>query len=229
MADTTKSPADKPTGKSTPPDQPDQQPDQPNQPDQPDKPDQQSTEVGKPASTDDDDTRSPEEQHDDRMATLRAQQGLNEGQVPEQRPQAFLRNEGSKSELSKRIEESLPDQGPMDHSAYERASSDAQIDKAAESELQEGLMVGAAVEVVDEDSPHVGRVFAIVNVLGRNVKDTILNASGSPEQRMQQPSEMEGRAVGGEREGELVVLSAEQVKKIPEGQIWRRVGGPTLV
>lgn len=172
--------------------------------------------------TDDDDVSF----EDARSGAAQAQ-NLGPDGVPEQRPQAFLRNDASGSDLTQRLREAgdphEPTGEPMDQAAYDRASSQAQRDKAADLSRHEGIMVGNGVKATD--GPHEGRVFAVTRVTGhKSAKEMLLVATGSPEQLYNQPSGLELRAVGDERDGEIVVLEGDRLEeakliKLPED--WR--------
>lgn len=171
--------------------------------------------------TDNDQVASTEE---DREAAAEAQ-GVREGTVPEQRPQAMIvPPEEQKSELTKRLEEAgdpVANVGEAhDQEAYDRAGSDAQMRKAAKEAKTEGLMVGNAARATK--GPHEGRIFAITRILQEgSVGDAIRRLSGSPEQVLNSPAEVEGTAIGDERDGEKVILDVEAagLEKLNEG--WR--------
>jgi hypothetical protein len=146
-------------------------------------------------------------------------QNVPEGGVAEQRPQAFLVNDGPDvSELTQRLKDegALPGQDEaMDKSSYDRASSEAQMKRAEGSSQREAPHPGSVVEILS--GPHRDRVFALVRRISHaDAKGTILTAAGSPEQLYSQPKEVELKAVGGDRDGETVILDLTEVdfKKI---------------
>lgn len=167
-------------------------------------------------------TPSPEEQREQ----AREAQNLPEGAVPEQRPQASQTNEGTvtESDLTKQLREAgdpavAPDE-PMDQAAYDRAASDSQMKKAAKDSKSEGPMVGSVVIV--KDGPHKDRVFAVTRVLqDGSVGDAIRRLSGDPTQVLNSPKEIEGRAIGDERDGELVILNLEENEVEKVNEAWR--------
>jgi hypothetical protein len=170
------------------------------------------------------DTKSKKDFEDEQKQARESQNLSNENAVPEQRPQAFLQNEGpQKSELTQKLEDegAIPkDDEPMDKSAYDRADSDSQKKKAGDDSKVEGVMVGNGVK--STKGPHEGRIFAVTRIVSHgNVADMVRTATGSPEQLYNAPSEVECRAIGDERDGETVVLSVEDdgLEKLNEG--WR--------
>jgi hypothetical protein len=182
------------------------------------------------------DTTSPEspvdldqskKDFDESQASLAEAQNVSgEGAVPEQRPQASQQFDGPPhSELTQKLidagDPNVPNQdGPMDKAAYDRAASDSQAKKAAKASVAEGIHVGNVIRVVDEDSPHNGRVFAVTRVTEDPNRDaTVLRASGSPEQLYITPNEVEARAIRDERDGELILLRLDEVnvEKVRDG------------
>ena len=157
------------------------------------------------------------------VADAASQNMTQENAVPEQRPQAFLETPVKESELSRKLrEESEESNKPMDEDAFKRASSKGQMKKAAENSTSEGIMVGAAVRA--NAGPHEDRIFAVTRVTGRKPSDMVLQAVGSPDQRFLQPTGLELRAIGDERDGEIVVLEGDdlddaELEKLDEG--WR--------
>lgn len=157
------------------------------------------------------DTGSERSFEEEQRAAAQAQGLTAENAVPEQRPQAFLTDDGPPhSELTERLKQAgeLSDE-PMGKEAYDRASSKAQAKKAADSSQQEAAHVGSIVEITGpKDSPHVGRKLALVRVITHaDVKGTLLKAAGSPDQLYSQPKDVELKAIAGDdRDGEVVVL-----------------------
>jgi hypothetical protein len=170
------------------------------------------------------DTKSKKDFEDEQAEARSAQNLSNENAVPEQRPQAFLQNEGpQKSELTQKLEKegAIPkDDEPMDKSAYDRADSDAQKKKAGDDAKSEGIMMGVGVKATK--GPHEDRIFAVTRVVQHgNVADMVRVATGNPEQLYNTPKEVEVRAIGDERDGETLVLDVEEhgLEKLNEG--WR--------
>lgn len=154
--------------------------------------------------------RTPEELREEQ----RVLQNLPEGAVPEQRPQASQQTDPSdaKSDLTRKLEEaehsSTPVTEPMGQEAYDRANSDEQAKAAAKESITEAVMMGNIA--VSTKGPHEGRVFAITRVLSyQKVSDLVNKLAGVPEQLYSQPDQVEGRAIGDERDGELLILSVE--------------------
>jgi hypothetical protein len=175
------------------------------------------------------------QEFEDQMNANRIAQNMsNPNAVPEQRPQAFLSNEGTtkESDLTRRLREAgdpnVAPEEPMDHEAYKRAGSKAQMKKAAESSKSEGIMVGNGVRATD--GPHEGRIFAVLRVTKHgDVADMMRVAHGNPEQLYNQPSGLELRAIGDDRDGEIVVLEDDhldnaKLEKLPEGFRGTRAG-----
>jgi hypothetical protein len=147
-------------------------------------------------------------------AALAAAQNLPPGAVPEQRPQASQINEsGTESALTKRLREaghpSVPSDEPMPQESYDKAASQAQMDEAAANSKSEQIMVGNVAEATK--GPQEGRVFAITRLLSfASAADLVEKLAGSPEQLYSEPVEVEGRAIGDERDGELVILNVQK-------------------
>lgn len=148
-----------------------------------------------------------------------AEQNLSsEDAVPEQRPIASQEPNpvNAVSDLTRK----LTDMGeinnkPMGKEAYDRAASQAQMDKAAEASMFEALKAGDVVLVTK--GPHEGRRVAITRVVSyRDVGDLAIQTSGRPEANYVQPKELEGRARGDDRDGEMLILDVDEagLKKI---------------
>lgn len=166
-----------------------------------------------------------EETHPQLDPSVREGQNLSGDAVPEVRPQAFLRNEGpTESELTRKLREagdpSVAAGEPMDKAAFDKAASKGQQKKAAESSKSEGIMVGNGVR--STKGPHEGRIFAVTRIVSHgNVADMIRTATGNPEQLYNTPKEVEVRAIGDERDGELLVLDVEDTGLVKLGEDWR--------
>lgn len=131
--------------------------------------------------------------------------------VPEQRPQAFL-EPPPESDLTKRLREEGAlgqDEEPMPASAFEKARSDAQMKESAKNSVSEALHVGSVAKATD--GPHKGRYFAITRVEEYETQEDLVNvAAGRPEQRFAHPARIEGSARGDERDGEVLILDADE-------------------
>lgn len=173
--------------------------------------------------------KSEEETFQEEQAAAARAQNLPEGHVPEQRPQASTTNEGAgDSDLTKQLRKhgALPEeQEPMGKEAYDRASSKAQMKKAADDSKVEGPMVGSRVRATK--GPHEGRIFAVTRIVSdSNVADIVRRFSGSPEQLYNQPKEIEVTAIGDERDGERLILDVEEngLEKLNESFAGTRAG-----
>jgi hypothetical protein len=172
------------------------------------------------------DTEGSKKEFEERQRAVAESQGLGEGAVPEQRPQALTVSDDSPhSELTQKLidanDPNVPDQnGPMDKAAYERAASKEQAKKAAKDSRPEGIHVGALLTVVGpDDSPWVGQHFSVNRVVSdRSPEDSLLRATGSPEQLYIVPQEVEATCVRGDRDGERIILNLDDVEV-------RKVGG----
>jgi hypothetical protein len=122
-----------------------------------------------------------------------------------------------RSELTKRLEEEGEiNTKPMSKEAFDRAASDAQKDKAEEASQYEALKAGDVARVTE--GPHRDRVVAITRVVSyQNTEDLAVQQSGRPEANYVQPEEIEGRARGDERDGEILILNVKDagLKKVP--------------
>lgn len=144
----------------------------------------------------------------------RIAQNLPEGAVPEQRPQASQQTDPNErvSDLTKRLEEaghpSVPVAEPMGQDAYDKAESGAQAKQAARESDKEAIMVGNMVE--STKGVHEGRIFAITRILSFQTVEGLVNRlAGNPEQLYSHPKEVEGTAIGDERDGERLILDVE--------------------
>lgn len=191
----------------------------------------QSDENAAPAPTDPQD-KPVAEQSEEEFNTLRDQQRAGQNltdpnAVPEQRPQSFLTADTGPSELTQKLRDAgdphEPVGEPMPKSAFDKAASDAQMKKAEKDSVTEGIHAGNGVRATA--GPHEGRIFAVTRVTKHgSVADMVRNAQGSPEQLYNTPRGLELRAVGDERDGEIVVLEDDmleeaKLEKLNEG--WR--------
>jgi hypothetical protein len=184
------------------------------------------------ADTETQDKQSQEDFDRDREAQRSSQNLTQENAVPEQRPQAFLTADTGPSELTQKLRDAgdlhEPVQEPMNKAAYDKASSDAQMKKAEKDSVSEGIHPGSGVRATA--GPHEGRVFAVTRVTRfGSVADMVRSATGNPEQLYNTPKGVELRAVGDERDGEIVVLEDDDLEKaelvkLNEGWRGTRVG-----
>lgn len=162
---------------------------------------------------------TPEEQ---RAAEATAQ-NRPEGAVPETRPTVATHiDESDKvSDLTRKLkDEDYLKTEPATQADYDRAASDSQAKKAEKSSKSEGLMVGNVA--VSTKGPHEGRHFAVTRIVSDgSVADTIRRFAGSPDQLYNQPSEVELRAIGDERDGELLVLDPEEHGLVKQNEGYR--------
>lgn len=126
--------------------------------------------------------------------------------VPEQRPQAFLEPPAPHSDLTQRlIDEGEISNEPMGPEAYEKAASDSQMQTAADESRTPQLHPGLTVKVTE--GPHRDRIVAITRVVSyKDDGDLARVTAGGPEARFVQPQEVEGRAIGDDRDGEMLIL-----------------------
>lgn len=150
--------------------------------------------------------QSPEEAR----AAAAAAQGLPEGSVPEQRPQASQQVDPSDavSDLTQRLRDAGADpqvQEPMDQEAYDRADSDEQKDKAARASKSEAIMMGNTVDITD--GPYQGEVGAVTRIVSyQDIEGRLANLAGDPDQLYSHPNEVELTLIGGDRDGERLIL-----------------------
>lgn len=167
-----------------------------------------------PADQQDPDELSKKEFEEQQRGMAQDQNLTNPNAVPEQRPQSFLRNEGDQdSDLTKQLRKggALPeDDKPMPHSAFKKAGSDAQMKRAAKDSKSEGIHVGNGVQATA--GPHEGRIFAVTRVTKHgSAGDALRTSLGDPQQLYNSPAGLELRAIGDERDGELVVLEDDDL------------------
>lgn len=129
--------------------------------------------------------------------------------VPEQRPQASQVNDDTDSPLTRRLKEakhpSISIDEPMGQEAYDRAKSAAED---AEPGMPEGVHPGSRIEVTG--GVFEGEIAAVLRIVSyASVADLVRNAAGRPEQLYNQPQEIEVSLTGGDRDGEKVILNAD--------------------
>jgi hypothetical protein len=171
------------------------------------------------------DKKSEEQEFREEQKRQAAAQGLTgENAVPESRTPAFADSTVTESDVVKRQREmgALNDE-PMPKSAYDRADSDAQKSKAADSSRQEAIHVGAMVRVVDEDSPHFGRNGAVVRAIYS--QGAYAARSGQPEQRFIEAEEFEVRSRGDQAGDQTMMLRPDQLEIISRRD-WSSLGSP---
>jgi hypothetical protein len=153
--------------------------------------------------------QSPDEFREAQLAQAREQNMTADNAVPEQRPQAFLQPPAPHSDLTQRlIEEGEINNDPMPASAFEKAASDAQMEQAADESRTPALHPGLVVKVTE--GPHRDRIVAITRVISyQNDSDLARVTAGIPDARFVQPAEIEGRAIGDDRDGEILILVVE--------------------
>lgn len=149
---------------------------------------------------------TPEEQRE----AARVAQGLPEGSVPEQRPQASqqIADSDKVSDLTQRLRDAGADpqvQEPMDQEAYDRADSEEQKKAAIKDSKSEAIMMGNTV--VATDGPYEGETMAVTRVVSyQDMSGLLNNLAGRPEQLYSHPQEVEVTLIGGDRDGERLTL-----------------------
>jgi hypothetical protein len=163
-------------------------------------------------------TQTKEEFREEQLAQARAQGMTESNAVPESRTPAFS-TAPPESQILKRLRKAGElQEEPMDKAAHDRANSDEQARKAAKSSRSEAIMVGAAVEVTDENSPHYQRRGAVVRAVYSD-EDAALKSAGLPSQRFLDPEEIEVRFRGGPADGQVQLLKTSQVKSVPANSL----------
>lgn len=157
--------------------------------------------------------QAAQDEFDQARQAKAADQGLTHPEaVPEQRPIASQQPNPANevSDLTKKLQdEGVINTEAMPKEAYDRAASDAQKDKAAEESMFEAIKMGDMCLVTE--GPHEGRRIAVTRVVSyRNTKDLAIQTSGRPEANFVQPAEVEGRARGDERDGEILILNVDE-------------------
>lgn len=155
------------------------------------------------------DTTDEEEFREQQKQQAAAQNLTQENAVPEQRPQAFLEPPAPHSELTQKlIDEGVINNDPMPASAFEKAASQEQMDKAAEESRVPQIHPGLVVRVTK--GPHEGRIVAVTRITEyESTEDLALVTAGVPEARFVKPAEIEGRARGDDRDGEVLILNVD--------------------
>lgn len=153
--------------------------------------------------------QSPEEFRAAQKAEAERQNLTDPNAVPEQRPQASIQPPAPHSDLTQRlIDEGVLNTEPMPVEAFTRAASDAQMETAASESRTPQLHPGLVVKVTE--GPHRDRIVAVTRVVSyKDNADLALVTAGGPEARFVEPAEIEGRAIGDDRDGEVLVLVVE--------------------
>jgi len=126
-------------------------------------------------------TKETQEEYDQRMAQARAEQGLGENAVPEERPVASQQIDPSQE--SSRYQEELEngEREPMPKSAHDKAASKSQLSKAEKQEQKLGnetLREGQAVTITK--GKFKGAVGTVESVTWASEADAIKAKSGNP-------------------------------------------------
>jgi hypothetical protein len=153
--------------------------------------------------------QSPEEFRAAQKAEAERQNLTDPNAVPEQRPQASIQPPAPHSDLTQRlIDEGVLNTEPMPAEAFTKAASDAQMETAASESRTPQLHPGLVVRVTE--GPHRDRIVAVTRVVSyKDNADLALVTAGGPEARFVEPAEIEGRAIGDDRDGEVLVLVVE--------------------
>lgn len=149
---------------------------------------------------------------DEQKAKAQSQGMTADNAVPEQRPQSFLEMPTPHSALTEKLRREGAighDETPMPTEAFERAASDEQKHKAAESSQHEQIHVGQMVKATK--GPHDGRFIAVTRIEAyADTGDLAVAMSGTPDSRFVRPQRIEGRARGDDRDGEVLILDVEE-------------------
>jgi hypothetical protein len=151
------------------------------------------------------------------------EQNMGEGGVPEQRPIAS-QQPAPESGVRERLIEAGDQRGgaepPMDKSAYDRAASKGQAQKAAkESQTPDRLYPGARGYIDNPGAPDHGRAIAVNGVASfASVEDERISAAGGPNQRFAKVAEYE--CVTRDGRAELMIVSADHVKRTLNEADW---------
>jgi hypothetical protein len=180
------------------------------------------TEVtGPPLTTDEEGDKLKKAEFEANMERERVAQNLPEGGVPEQRPQATISPAPVDGEVRKRLVEAgsplAQNQEAMPKSAYDKASSKAQIDKAARESLgPERFWPGARAYVENPDgdgSEHHGRAVAINGVAEyADDQQELLAAAGVPGSRFAKVASYQCTTRDGRAEN--LIVSAEHLRRV---------------
>lgn len=166
--------------------------------------------------------KSKEETFRDEQKAAAAEQNLHApNAVPEQRPQASQVNDDQDSPLTKRLKKakhpSISIDEPMPKSAFDKAEK-AAADGTSEGET-EGVHPGSRIKLVK--GPFKDEIGAVLRILEyESVADLVRNIAGRPEQLYNKPREIEVRLVGGDRDGELVILNSSDDKWDKLNEAW---------
>jgi hypothetical protein len=177
---------------------------------------------GPPLSTDDGDKLKKAE-FEQRMEEARIAQNLPEGAVPEQRPQAFQTVDDPHSLVYKNlVEEGDPRGGvpAMDKSAYDRAGSKAQMDKAARESLTRTRLYPGARAYLEDGG--LRRAVAVNRVVSwKSFEDQVRGTSGVPTQH-DQAEVAEYEVVTRDGRSEVLIVDADRLETPAEQADWGR-------
>lgn len=154
---------------------------------------------------------------EERQAQLAREQNLPEGGVPEVRPIASqtVDEEAQHSKVFKRLRDAGDDRAgakAMPKSAYDKAASKSQKDKAAKEERSVTLLYPGARGWIDNPGqPDHGRAIAVNRVESyASVEDERIAAAGGPASRFAEVATYECQSRDGR--AELLLVSAEHIR-----------------
>lgn len=180
---------------------------------------------GPPLSTDEEGGKLKKDEFERNMEEARKGQNLPEGAVPEQRPIASQTQDDPHSDLYKRlVEEGDPtaqNQPAMEKSAYDRASSKAQADKAAkESSSNQRMYPGSRCTI--NKGPRQGTSVAVNRVVSFvDFENQMRGTSGVPIQNdSAEVAEYEVTTRDGR--GELLIVNADDLDRPTNQADWGR-------
>jgi hypothetical protein len=180
---------------------------------------------GPPLTTDDEGGRLKKEEFERNMEEARRAQNLPEGAVPEQRPIASQTVDDPHSDLYHRLVEAndptAQNQEAMDKSAYDRAASKGQMEKAAkESRTNERMFPGA--RCVINKGPRENTSVAVNRVVSfKDFEAQFLGTSGVPvQQDSAEVAEYEVTTRDGR--GEVLIVNADDLSRPTNQGDWGR-------
>lgn len=165
------------------------------------------------------------------QAALRSQQGLSEGQTPEQRPQAFASgptgdDKGAVGTVQQRLRDegsNLADTSGEDRDAYAEAKAAAKL-KTKTERGAERLFPGAHAYINNPDGDgkeHHGRAVAVngVHEFKSAAQEVLANSGYNHDRRYAQVKSYECSTRDGR--AELLIVSAEHLSKVPVTEFHR--------
>lgn len=168
-------------------------------------------------------TSKEDQFRDEQRAEAAAQGTTGENAVPEQRPIASQRTDGTNGTVTSALDEQgvnlagKKDSEPMGKDAHDKAAKRAEKGDYSDDERQEALKIADVVTITDKHPVKAlhGQNATITRVIAyKSVEDQALANAGVPESRFVQPKEVEVSTRGGDGELSNFPIEVKYLEKI---------------